>query len=120
MPQSLAQAIISPSDHQGKVIISATFFFYLTDNCFYMAYSFKTMPPKNPVATGAGKNPPAAQAKCQRTLMNKQQQLSKIHSDLRAYLIGGLLVTQRTEKEEFAKKSSTHRCCSVRATSGRT
>ena len=62
------------------------------------------MPPKKTVAADAGKNPPHATAKRQRTLMNKQQQLGKISSELRAWLIHGLLVAQRNEKEASAKQ----------------
>ena len=65
---------------------------------------FYTMPPKKTVAADAGKNPPHATAKRQRTLTNKQQQLGKISFNLRAQLICGLLVTQRNEKEESAKQ----------------
>ena len=99
MPQSLAQVIVCPSNHLPKqssaylAIISLStvpqfFFFLFKRQLFFLtlkayAYAFNTMPPKNAVATGAGKNPPAA--KRQRTLTNKQQHLGKIYSDLRAY-----------------------------------
>jgi hypothetical protein len=64
------------------------------------------MPPKKAVAAGTSNNPLAPAGKRQRTLTNKQQQLGELssHSDLRARLIGVLLVAQRNEKEESAKQ----------------
>ena len=65
---------------------------------------FYALPPKKTVAACPGQNPPVSAAKRQRTLTNKQQQLGKISSELRAWLIHGLLVAQRNEKEASAKQ----------------
>ena len=77
---------------------------------------FHTMPPKKTVPAGAGKNPPAA--KRQRTLTNKQQQLSKTPSEFRC-LTNLCISCQEIWQGGVRKTTSTHGCCLCRAASGR-
>ena len=67
--------------HQKKK--NATFFFYLTTTILFhfLPSPLRKMPPKKPTAPGTSKSPltPApSKSSRQRTLTNKQQQLSKI------------------------------------------